>query len=85
MVRKKVCVHDISDDVFQKPDKFWKRLLKYECLITFKHNNIEGNAKSVLSVLSVCANAGDEIEIICEGKDEKQALRALVDMFENGN
>jgi len=56
--------------------------MKYECAITFKHNNIEGNAKSVLSVLSVCANDGDEIEIICEGKDEKAALKAAVDMLE---
>ncbi|MDD6440880.1 MAG: HPr family phosphocarrier protein [bacterium] len=44
---------------------------------------MEGNAKSVLSVLSVCANAGDEIEIICDGRDERAALRAIVDMFES--
>lgn len=84
MVNKIIHVHSISDNVFQKPDELWKRLLKYECTVTFKHNNIEGNAKSVLSVLSVCANAGDEIEIICEGKDEKAALKAVADMFENG-
>ena len=85
MISKKVYVHSVSDNVFQKPDEFWKKILKYECTITFKHNNIEGNAKSVLSVLSVCANVGDEIEIICDGKDERAALRAIVDMFENGN
>lgn len=85
MISKKVYVHSFSDNVFQKPDEFCKRILKYECAITFKHNNIEGNAKSVLSVLSVCANVGDEIEIICEGKDEKLALKTVVDMFENGN
>ena len=84
MVNKKIHVHSISDHVFQKPDELWKRLLKYECRVTFKHNIIEGNAKSVLSVLSVCANAGDEIEIICDGRDEKAALKAVVDMFESG-
>lgn len=85
MVSKKVYVHSISDKIFRKPEEFWEKLLKYECTITFKHNNIEGNVKSVLSVLSVCANAGDEIEIICEGKDEKAALKAVADMFEHGN
>ena len=27
---------------------------------------------------------GDEIEIICEGKDEKEALQALVEAFSKG-
>lgn len=82
MVSKKIHVQSFSDVFFQNPDVFLKKIMKYECAITFKHNNIEGNAKSVLSVLSVCANDGDEIEIICEGKDEKAALKAAVDMLE---
>lgn len=84
MVSKKVHVHNFSDSIFQKSDEVCKRILKYECSVTFKHNNIEGNAKSVVSVLSVCTKVGDEIEIICEGRDEKLALKAVVDMFENG-
>lgn len=83
MVSKKVYVHNFSDKLFQGQDEFCKKILKYECAITFKHNNIVGNAKSVLSVLSVCTSVGDEIEIICEGRDEKTALKAVVDMFEN--
>ena len=83
MVSKKVYVHNFSDKLFQGQDEFCKKTLKYECAITFKHNNIVGNAKSVLSVLSVCTSVGDEIEIICEGRDEKTALKAVVDMFEN--
>lgn len=85
MVSKRVCVRSFSDNVFQKADELCNRLLKYECVVTFKHNNIEGNAKSVLSILSVCANEGDEIEIICEGRDEKAALKAAVEMFEQKN
>lgn len=82
MVSKKVCVHSVSDSVFQKSDELCNKLLKYECIVTFKHNNIEGNAKSVLSILAVCADVGDEIEIICEGRDEKIALKTIVEMFE---
>lgn len=83
MISKKICVHSFSDTFFQNPDAFLKKIMKYDCTVTFKHNNIEGNAKSILSVLSVCANDGDEIEIICEGKDEKAALKATVDMLED--
>ena len=32
------------------------------------------NAKSVLSVLGACVKSGDEIEFVCDGPDEKEAL-----------
>ena len=84
MVSKKVYVHEFSDRLFQNADEFCRKILKYDCTVTFKHNNIDGNAKSVLSMLSVCANVGDEVEIFCEGSDEKVALKAIIEMFENG-
>lgn len=85
MVNKKICVRDFTDGVFKNTDEFCRKILKYESSITFKHNNIEGNAKSVLSMLSMCANAGDEIEIICDGQDEKAALKAIGEMLEKGS
>ena len=42
------------------------------------------NAKSVLSVLGACVKCGDEIEFVCEGEDEQEALNALVTAVENG-
>ena len=82
MISRKVYVHDFATRIFQQTDEFCGRVMKYECSVTFRHNNIEGNAKSVLSMLSVCANAGDEVEIICEGRDEKAALKAIIAMLE---
>lgn len=40
--------------------------------------------KSVLSVLGACIKSGDEIELVCEGEDEQEALAALVHAIENG-
>lgn len=42
------------------------------------------NAKSVLSVLGACVKSGDEIEIVCEGKDEKKALDVMVQLVIDG-
>jgi phosphocarrier protein HPr len=42
------------------------------------------NAKSVLSVLGACVKSGDEIEFVCEGPDEKEALEAMVGIVEAG-
>ena len=42
------------------------------------------NAKSVLSVLGACIKCGDEIELICDGADEQEAMKALTDAISGG-
>ena len=43
------------------------------------------NAKSVLSVLGACIKSGDErIEFICDGKDEEEALSAMLKIVDDG-
>ena len=52
--------------------------------ISFRHGNTTANAKSVLSVLGACVKSGDEVEFICEGPDEKEALAAMIRIVESG-
>ena len=52
--------------------------MQFKSLITFNFRDNTANAKSVLSVLGACVKAGDEIEFVCEGEDEQQALTTLV-------
>ena len=52
--------------------------------MNFRFGNISGNAKSVLSVLGACIKCGDEVEFICDGPDEKEALCAMVSMVKSG-
>ena len=42
------------------------------------------NAKSVLSVLGACIKSGDEIELVCDGADEDEAMRGVVALIEGG-
>lgn len=58
--------------------------IKYDSNIVFKFKNTTANAKSVLSVLGACVKFGDEIEFQCTGKDEEEALAALVSLVESG-
>lgn len=55
--------------------------LNYESLITLKIRNKTVNAKSVLGVLSACIKQNEEVEVVCQGKDEEEALKALKDGF----
>ena len=52
--------------------------------MTFEYDDTIANAKSVLSVLGACIKKGDEIELICEGEDEEEALKAMVDAIMDG-
>ena len=61
-----------------------KEAMKFKSLITFSFRNSTANAKSVLSVLGACVKCGDEIELVCEGEDEEEALKTLVDAIESG-
>lgn len=61
-----------------------KEALRYQASINFKYKNSTANAKSVLSVLGACVKSGDEVEFICEGPDEEEALKAMVEIVEGG-
>ena len=58
--------------------------IKYSSAITFTFEGGTANAKSVLSVLGACVKCGDEIELVCEGADEQEALKALTDAISSG-
>lgn len=47
-------------------------------------NSVIAEAKSILSVLTLAASKGVELEIEVEGEDEKQAFEAIQDIFKNG-
>ena len=41
------------------------------------------NAKSIMGILTLAAAYGTELKIVAEGEDEKQAVEALVHLFES--
>ena len=61
-----------------------KEAMKYKSLITFSFRESTANAKSDLSVLGACVKCGDEIEFVCDGDDESEALQALVNAVDSG-
>ena len=47
-------------------------------------NSTNADAKSILSVLTLAASKGVELEIEVEGEDEKTAFAAVEEIFKNG-
>lgn len=61
------------------------KAILYKSRIQFRTaGGVAANAKSVLSVLGACVKCGDEIEFICEGEDEQEALDSMIRVVEEG-
>ncbi len=84
MVSQKVVIKNPTGLHLRPAGVLCKEAMQYKSLITFTYRGNTANAKSVLSVLGACIKCGDEIELICEGEDEAEALRSLVTAVENG-
>lgn len=84
MVSQKVTVNNPSGLHLRPAGLLCKEAMKFKSLITFTFDGGTANAKSVLSVLGACVKCGDSIELVCEGIDENEALKSLVDAIESG-
>ena len=84
MVSQKVVIKNPTGLHLRTAGILCKEAMKFKSLITFTFRENTANAKSVLSVLGACVKCGDEITIICEGADEQEALKSLVQEIESG-
>lgn len=53
-------------------------------ILTRTDNNTSADAKSILSVLTLAATRGTELEIKIEGDDEAEAIKAIEELFASG-
>lgn len=84
MVSQKVTIKNPTGLHLRPAGILCKEAMQFKSLITFTFRDSTANAKSVLSVLGACVKCGDEIEFICEGEDEQEALKALISAVESG-
>jgi len=55
---------------------------KFKSEIKIKKEDIEANAKSILSVMMLAAEVGSFVIVKAEGEDEEQAVEAIAKLFE---
>jgi phosphocarrier protein len=84
MVSQKVVIKNPTGLHLRPAGILCKEAMQFKSLITFLYKDSTANAKSVLSVLGACVKCGDEIEFVCEGEDEEEALKSLVQAVESG-
>ena len=84
MVRQKAIIDNTTGLHLRPAGFFCKTAMQFKSKITFQFKDTTANAKSLLSVLGACIKRGDEIELICEGEDEQEAMQAMVKIIEAG-
>lgn len=84
MVSKKVIIKNPTGLHLRPAGLLCKIAIEYTSRINIGFNDTIANAKSVLGVLGACIKTGDEVEIICDGEDEEDALLTLVNTINNG-
>ena len=80
MVSRKVVISNPTGLHLRPAGLFCKAAAEFCCSVKFRTDKGISSAKSVLSVLGAC----DEMEIICDGVDEEQALETMVALVESG-
>ena len=54
----------------------------YPCEIIFERGDDRINGKSIMGIITLGATYGSEIKIIATGEGEKEAVEALIHLFE---
>ncbi|MFR4351101.1 MAG: HPr family phosphocarrier protein [Roseburia sp.] len=84
MVSQKVTIKNPTGLHLRPAGILCNEAMRFKASITFRYRENTGNAKSVLSVLGACIKSGDEIELVCDGEDEAEAIAAIVAAIESG-
>lgn len=84
MVSKQLTLTNAQGFHMRPASLFATAMGKYTCDITIKFNGNEYNAKSLLNIIAACIKCGSEIEVVCDGADENEALAEAAQLIESG-
>ncbi len=84
MVREKLMIKNVFGLHLRPTGILCYEAIMYQSSIRFLSGESYTNVKSVLSVLGACIKCGDELEIVCEGPDENEAMEAIKALIESG-
>ncbi len=84
MVSEKIMITSKLGLHARPASNFVKECTKFNSEIKVLKGTKVCNGKSMLSILSACIKCGEEIELICEGPDEEQAIKAITQAVAEG-
>ena len=84
MVSKVLTVPNAQGFHMRPASVFAGAMAKYPCNVFINFNGNKYNAKSTLNLIAACMKCGSEIELVCDGDKENEALAEGAKMIEDG-
>ncbi len=84
MISKKIKLVNSEGFHMRPAGMFAAEMGKFNSDITIVHGGKKIDGKSLMNIIAAAIKCGDEIEIICDGPDENEALRKAVELIESG-
>lgn len=82
MVQEKITITSALGIHLRPAGAMCDTAIKYESHIYFEYGQgKKANAKSVISILASGIKCGGEIVLVADGKDEKEAIKAVSEAF----
>ena len=84
MVSEKVTLTNAQGFHMRPAMTFVQAVTKFPCSVTVKTGEKTIDGKSVMNLIAAGLKCGTEIEIICDGEQESEALAAATELAKNG-
>ena len=84
MVKEKVVLKNLTGLDLRPVGILCDSAVQFQSKISIRFENGSTNSKSILGVLGSGIKNGDEIELVCEGSDEQEALKEMLRIIEEG-
>lgn len=81
MVKKELTILNSSGLHARPAASLVKLASRFTSKIYLQKDGLEVNAKSIMGVMTLAAEKGSKILIIADGKDEKEALKQLIELI----
>lgn len=84
MIAEKVTIKNEQGLHMRPAGVLAKAAAKYPCDVKLVAGEKEINAKSIMMIIGGCIKCGMDVEIVCNGEKEQEALEEIKALFESG-
>ncbi|MBQ1817226.1 MAG: HPr family phosphocarrier protein [Clostridia bacterium] len=84
MIQKHFTIKNAQGLHMRPATNFATAMSHFPCSVTIRFNGKEVNAKSPMLIMAACIKGGSEIDLVCDGAREEDAINAASSMIENG-
>lgn len=84
MVSERVTLTNAQGMHMRPAQLFVNTASQYRCDVTIRYRESDINGRSIMNLMAACIKCGSEIEIRCDGEQERECLDAAVALVRSG-